>query len=267
MLSLSDLAQLAAVTKQLAKRELLSRFKQISHDTKLDGSLITQADLVMQQSMQSALASAWPHINFLGEEMSPDSQLGLLNDTKQGLWVLDPLDGTMNFSMGIPFFSVSLALLWDKKIQAGVVYDPIRDECFTALQGQGAYLNGQRFDLSALAQVEQLRVGTVDYKRLPTKLATQLINNPPYQSQRSFGSVALDWCWLAAGRGQVYVHGKQNLWDYAAGALILSEAGGYACTLEGEPVFNASLQPRSAVLAINQHLFTIWCQYLRRAMN
>ena len=93
------------------------------------------------------------------------------------------------------------------------------------------------------------------------------MTNPPYQSHRSYGSVALDWCWLAAGRGQVYVHGKQNLWDYAAGSLIFSEAGGFACTLDGEPVFNASLQPRSAVLAINQHLFTLWRQYLHDAMT
>jgi myo-inositol-1(or 4)-monophosphatase len=74
--------------------------------------------------------------------------------------------------------------------------------------------------------------------------------------------VALDWCWLAAARGDVYLHGRQNLWDFAAGSLILEEAGGVSSTLDGEPVFNGSLQPRSAVIAINQNLYDQWYGFL-----
>ena len=117
--------------------------------------------------------------------------------------------------------------------------------------------------LEAMRDIDTITIGLVDFKRLAPELASKLATSPPYKSQRSFGSVALDWCWLAAGRGDVYVHGKQKLWDYAAGGLILSEAGGVAATLQSEPVYNGSLEPRSAVLAINQKLFEKWLHYLQ----
>jgi myo-inositol-1(or 4)-monophosphatase len=198
----------------------------------------------------------------LGEEMTLSEQQRLLTETTTGLWLVDPLDGTMNYRNGVPFFAVSVALLVRHEIVLGVVYDPSRDECFTALHGLGAWLNEQPLNLRQQVQPEKMLVGLVDFKRLPPALAQRLATQPPYQSQRSFGSVALDWCWLAAGRAQVYVHGKQNLWDYTAGALVFAEAGGYACTLQGEPVFNGELAPRSAVLAVNQQHFRQWCKYL-----
>jgi len=93
-------------------------------------------------------------------------------------------------------------------------------------------------------------------------LATRLAAHPPYGSQRSLGSVVLDWCWVATGRCHAYLHGKQNLWDYAAGNLILLEAGGYAQTLEGEQVFSGDLTPRSAVSALDETLFQQWRAYV-----
>ena len=93
-------------------------------------------------------------------------------------------------------------------------------------------------------------------------MAARIASQPPYSSQRSFGGVALDWCWLAAGRYHLYLHGKQNLWDYAAGYLIFTEVGGNACTLESEPVYDFSLKPRSAVAALDGQLFEEWCKYL-----
>ncbi|UCE77444.1 MAG: inositol monophosphatase, partial [Gammaproteobacteria bacterium] len=78
-----------------------------------------------------------------------------------------------------------------------------------------------------------------------------------------FGAVALDWCWLAAGRCHVYLHGQQKLWDYAAGCLILQEAGGQAVTLEGDPVFVPSLTPRSAAAALDPDIFRQWIDWLR----
>lgn len=102
----------------------------------------------------------------------------------------------------------------------------------------------------------------VDYKRLPATLAETLASKPPYSSQRSFGSVALDFCWLAAGRAHVYLHGRHNLWDYAAGLTILHEAGGHAITLEGEREPPLSLQPRSTAAALDEGLFREWCSTL-----
>ena len=102
----------------------------------------------------------------------------------------------------------------------------------------------------------------IDLKRFFLELAGCLVVSLPYKSQRSFGAVALDWCWLAAGRCHVYLHGKQKLWDYAAGCLILAEAGGSAVTLEGEPVFKPTLEPRSAAAALDPELFAQWKAWL-----
>ena len=260
---LPDLESLMEIVKLAAAQELLPRFARIHQHIKQDGSIVTEADYAMQHTLQAALQSRWPHIAFLGEEMSAPQQEQILRDSLHGVWIVDPLDGTSNFSLGIPCFAVSIALIVNSQIELGLVYDPVRDECFHAQRGQGARLNEKVLQLDALRDNETMTIGLVDFKRLVPALATKLATNPPYKSQRSFGSVALDWCWIAAGRGDVYVHGNQKLWDYAAGQVILSEAGGVAATLQGEPVYNGSLAPRSAVLAINQLLFERWQRYLQ----
>ena len=143
-----------------------------------------------------------------------------------------------------------------------MVYDPCRREFFQALPGQGAWLNGQplgrRRPFTALAK----GIGLVDYKRLPRALALRLAESPPYGSQRSFGSVALDFCWVAAGRVHVYLHGRHDLWDYAAGLSILHEAGGHSVTLEGQRNPPLGLQPRSTAAALDEDLFREWCAWL-----
>ena len=245
-----------------ASQELVTRFQRVTQELKADGSIITEADLAMQKSLSEKLSSHWPEIPFLGEEMTKQEQDALLSSTEQGLWVVDPIDGTSNFSLGIPFYAVSVAFIKDNLVQLGVVYDPSRDECFHAIRGEGAYLNGKRLDLIDSTDVDRITIAEIDFKRLTPELAQKIVANPPYKSQRSFGSVALDWCWLAAGRGDVYLHGRQNLWDFAAGTLILEEAGGVSSTLEGESVFNGTLEPRSAVIAINQNLFDQWYGFL-----
>ena len=261
--AIPDLDTLIGIVKTAAAQELLPRFARIHQHIKLDGSIVTEADYAMQQALQNALQSRWPHIAFLGEEMPATQQEQILRDSPHGVWIVDPLDGTSNFSLGIPCFAVSVALIRHGRIELGLVYDPVRDECFVAQRGQGARLNEMTLQLEAMRDIDTITIGLVDFKRLAPELASKLATSPPYKSQRSFGSVALDWCWLAAGRGDVYVHGKQKLWDYAAGGLILSEAGGVAATLQSEPVYNGSLEPRSAVLAINQKLFEKWLHYLQ----
>jgi myo-inositol-1(or 4)-monophosphatase len=260
---LPDLETLVGIVKQAARCELLPRFARLEQHIKQDGSIVTEADHAMQEALQNALHTRWPGIAFLGEEMPASQQQAILQDTTAGVWVVDPLDGTSNFSVGIPCFAVSVALIIEGRVELGLVYDPVRDECFTAGRGAGAHLNGEVLSLAGLQEHDRLTIGLVDFKRLDAGLAARLASAPPYKSQRSFGSVALDWCWIAAARGDVYVHGRQKLWDYAAGQLILGEAGGYASTLDGEPVYNATLSPRSAVLAINQALFDKWLHYLQ----
>jgi myo-inositol-1(or 4)-monophosphatase len=177
--------------------------------------------------------------------------------------VLDPLDGTSNFAAGIPCFSVSLALLRQGRCALGLVYDPLRDECFRAVRGGGAFLNGARLGPRDTARSLDRAIAAVDFKRLPPDLAAHLAARPPYASQRSFGSVALDWCWVAAGRFHIYLHGKQFLWDYAAGHLILDEAGGRSSTLAGGEVFALSVDPSSAVAGLSPALFEQWFAWLQ----
>jgi myo-inositol-1(or 4)-monophosphatase len=106
-------------------------------------------------------------------------------------------------------------------------------------------------------------IAMVDFKRLKPELAATLAAHQPFGSQRNFGSSALDWCWLADGRFHVYLHGGQKLWDYAAGCLILAEAGGKALTLDGEEVIAPGLLPRSVVATLDLELYQIWTAWVR----
>lgn len=218
-------------------------------ERKEDNSFLTQTDLALQQIISERLQQADASIPVLGEEMSPELQQQLLETGS--CWLLDPLDGTSNFTHGIPVYAVSLALLHQGEVVAGMVFDPNRQELFTAVRGQGAWLNDTPLVRNLAEGPAQLghAMAVIDTKRLPDVLAQAIATAHPYHSQRSFGSVALDWCWLAAGRIQTYVHGKQKLWDYSAGALIAREAGVLTQTLQGEDILHPplTLTPRSAV--------------------
>ncbi|HXU93652.1 MAG TPA: inositol monophosphatase family protein, partial [Gallionella sp.] len=106
-------------------------------------------------------------------------------------------------------------------------------------------------------------LANVDLKRLDTKLVTRLASDPPYSSQRNFGASALDWCYTAAGRYDVYLHGGQKLWDYAAGVLILSEAGGHACCIESDDCVQDDVWQRSVIAARDERLFEQWKNWIR----
>jgi len=255
--------KLARIVREIADRELPARFSCQSGSRKADGSLVTEADLVMQSALAETLQRHWPDIDILGEEMDAATQQKALQQAGTGVWCIDPLDGTSNFSIGVPYYAVSVALLRNNQVEMGVVYDPSRGECFTAVRTQGAWLNGQRLQGQQLSTPLSQGIALVDLKRISGELASRLAASPPYKSQRSFGAVALDWCWLAAGRCHVYLHGQQKLWDYAAGCLILLEAGGSAVTLDGGPVFSPTLQPRSAAAALDPAIFSQWTEWLQ----
>lgn len=272
---LPALHELRDLVRAAAREELLPRFAVVQHHVKHDGSLLTEADLAMQQRLRRELATRWPQYDFLGEEMHSDEH-DLLTAVAQGrasllerqatsgLWCLDPLDGTSNFASGIPFFAVSLALLIERESRLGLVYDPVRDECFMALRAEGAWLNDGRLG----GEIQPRRVlkrciACVDFKRLDRGLAARLGGEPPYGSQRNFGASSLEWCWLADGRFHLYLHGGQKLWDFAAGSLILQEAGGLATDLHGEPVFRLGLEPRSVVAVREAEIMPAWHEWIR----
>lgn len=230
----------------------------VASQAKSDGSIVTAVDHALQQALSDMLHRRWPQIGFLGEEMAAERQRALLAAGDKPMWCLDPLDGTTNYAAGVPFYSVSLALLENRRPAVGIVYDPERRECFAAVRGAGARFNGQPLQSLAIPGALRDALALVDFKRLPSALATQLVKAQPYRSQRNFGSCALEWCWLAAGRVHVYLHGGMRLWDHAAGSLILEEAGGRACTLDGAELDYGVASPQSVVAALQPGLHRQW---------
>ncbi len=257
----SEADYVARLLRQTAATVLLPRWPGIRGQRKADGSLMTAADLAAQDYLAEALARDFPNIPLLSEEMSGAEQSALLQETEGLLWVLDPLDGTTNYAAGFPVFAISLALIERDQVVLGVVLDPVRDECFTAVRGQGALLNGQAIRACAAASRLENCVAVVDLKRLPEAQILRLSRQRCFGSQRNLGAVALEWCWLGAGRFHLYLHGGQRLWDYAAGRLIAEESGAVARQLALDrltPRQGVSLEPCLAVAAANTALLQDW---------
>lgn len=249
------------LVKQVANEEILPRFNKTGYEIKNDGSLLTEADLATDKRIQEGLAALHPDIPFLSEEMPAEQQAALVKESKQ-LWCLDPLDGTSNFAAGLPLFATSLALFQNGEVVLACTYDPVRDEMFSAVKGQGAWLNNKPLQCKPSGFELKRCTAIVDFKRLSSTLAQNILQTPPFKSQRNLGSCVMEWAWMAANRGHVYLHGGMKLWDLAAGTLILEEAGGYACTLEGETVFRPAMIPRSVIISPDKELFDAWKSYL-----
>jgi len=251
------------LVREVAQQEVIPRFLRVRHALKDDGSLFSEADLAAQHY----LAERLPEIRkdpIIGEEMSRSEQLAGWESGDDGLWCIDPIDGTTNFINGIPWFAVSLAWLRGGKTRLAVTYNPITDEMFYAREGHGAYLNGRRLPLRRVTADIARAVADVDFKRIPKELADRIAVDPPYFSQRNFGCSTLEWCNLAAGRLDLYLHGGQMLWDYAAGSLILREAGGQVCTLAEDDFDAAEVWRRPVVAALDPQVFADWKNWLRR---
>lgn len=253
-----DINKIEDIIKTVSKEVLMPYFSKVQAQTKSDGSLITQADIEVQDCIKSELLKYFPEYGFFAEELSEDELNSFFLKNHSGYWCLDPIDGTSNFASTLPYFSISLALIINGQTVFGLIYDPVRDECFTALKGEGAKLNSRAIIRPKVPETLKECLAIVDFKRLPAELSVKLVSQAPYRSQRSFGSVALDWCWLAMGRVDIYLHAKQMLWDYAAGLLIAEESGCVSCTMDGEAVFKESLVPRKVIASTNDVLQKQW---------
>jgi len=255
------LERVIETVREVATREVMPRYLKVAYRRKSDGSLFTEADLAAQEALLRALPGIVP-CPMLAEEMTRESQAESWIGGEAGLWCVDPIDGTSNFVNGVPYFAVSVALMRRGRSVLGVVYDPVADEVFYAEKGAGAFLNGERLPIKQ--HVPELRdaMAEVEFKRLPASLSRELVAAPPYSSQRSFGASTLEWCYAAAGRFDVYLHGGQKLWDYAAGSLIMAEAGGSMCTLSNEDFWADDLWQRSVIAALNPRLFEDWKRWI-----
>lgn len=247
--------------REVGRVEVMPRYLKVAHARKDDGSLFTEADLAAQKALIERLQAIAPY-PVLGEEMDDATHKRLWDEGRDGLWCVDPIDGTTNFVSGMPFFAMSIALLKQGRPVLGVVYDPQADECFHAIAGEGAFLDGDRLPLKTAPTSLDRCIAGVDFKRIPRALAGRLAAEHPYSSQRNLGASTLDWCYLAAGRFYVYLHGGQKLWDYAAGALILEEAGGRVGQIDGGEFWQGDPWTRSVLAANTPELFEQWRAWL-----
>lgn len=261
-MALPPLDRVMAAVRRVGDEVVLPCFSKVAYTRKADGSVLTEADLASQETLRRELA-ATADCPLLGEEMSAEEQRRSWEAGVEGLWCVDPIDGTSNFVSGLGYFCVSVAFLRGGRPLLGVVYAPALGEMFHAEAGRGAFLDGVRLPLAPGAPTMREAVAGIDFKRLPKKLATALATEPPFHSQRNFGSGALDWCYLAAGRFDLYLHGGQQVWDYAAGCLVLQEAGGKMCTLAGGDFWAGDIWRKSVVATSSGTLYADWLCWIR----
>ncbi|WP_225748330.1 inositol monophosphatase family protein [Eikenella sp. Marseille-P7795] len=259
------LTRLTELVREVAQTAVMPRFLNAAVSTKSDGSRLTEADL----HAQALFAERLPQLiacPMLGEEMSADEQLAMWRRHAQsGLWVVDPIDGTNNFINGLPHFALSVAYVRHGRSRLGAIFHPMMREMFAAEHGRGASLNGQSLPLRHAPKRLKEAIAGVEVKYLRSgKLASRMQTLHPFGSQRSMGASTLDWCYLAAGRYDLYLHGGQKLWDYAAGALIYEEAGGRLATLEGDSFWSGEhVFKRSVIAGLQPDLFERWLAWIR----
>ncbi len=251
--------------REVARREIIPRYLKVAHRRKSDGSLFTEADIAAQEALAARLKRLLD-VPIVAEEMTAAEQAEQWLQGAEGLWCVDPIDGTSNFVNGLPYFAVSVALMKRGRSVLGVVYDPVADEMFSAAAGGGAHLDGEPLPIKERVPKLGRALASVDLKRVGARLAGELAAHPPYASQRNFGASTLEWCYTAAGRFDVYLHGGQKLWDYAAGSLILAESGGRMCTLTHDDFWADDLWKRSVVAALDPGLFEEWKTWLRQRL-
>jgi myo-inositol-1(or 4)-monophosphatase len=213
---------------------LLLRFfeRRVKIEYKGDVDLVTEADRASEKLIVARLRSRWPGHDVLAEE-------GTRSDSGSDYrWYVDPLDGTTNFAHGFPVFCVSLGLERKGERVAGVLYDPTRDELFSAEKGSGAFLNGARIRVSQVAGLEESLVAT----GFPSHKRHQNPNIHFYHQVtlrthgvRRAGSAALDLAGVASGRFDAFWEFNLNPWDTAAGVLLVEEAGGQVTRFDGAP--------------------------------
>ena len=192
------------------------------------GDFVTSADLNSENTIIKVLQKAYPEIKIISEETNPDIKF----NKYEKKWIIDPLDGTLNFLHGLPHFAISIALMIKEEIISGIIYDPIKDELFWAEKGVGAFLNDKRIRVSGRNQLKDALVSTgIPWKGMESshKNYLKILENIMKNSSgiRRFGAAALDLAYVAAGRYDAFWEFNLKTWDIAAGSLIVKEAGGY----------------------------------------
>lgn len=227
--------------------------------TKGPADYVTMVDLKVQNFLKDELARMYPDYQFMGEEGSSHTF-----DLSRPVWILDPIDGTTNLTHGYPECAVSLGLAARGEIQAGIVYNPFTSQLFTALKGKGAFENGRPIHTTSVQTLEEslIEIGTSPYNKKSASVLFDTVRRIFLEVQdiRRCGSAAMALCNVAKGIAEAYFEPVLNPWDYAAGSLILSEAGGLSTDMGGRPL--AFSAPSSFLAANGEAVHGILLPYM-----
>ena len=233
--------QINIITKACLKasRFLIRDFGEIENlqvSKKGPGDFVTSADRRTEKILIDELQKAHPEYGIITEET------GIINKSNlKNRWIIDPIDGTMNFLNGIPQFAISIGYEEDGEIKCGVIFNPIMNEMFCAEKGNGAFLNNKRIRVSNKKNLKDAIVVTGGPKgasKIREKIFSEYVNiSNNVSNVRKFGSAALDMAYVACGRFDAYWQREINYWDIAAGIIILKEAGGFVNFFEEDTNF------------------------------
>ena len=213
----------------------MNRIDTLNVSEKSQNDYVSEVDYRAEQEIISTISRAYPDHAILAEES------GATNNTSECQWIIDPLDGTTNYLRGYPQYSVSIALKYRGKLEHGVVYDPLRDEIFSASRGQGAQLNDRKIRVTNRRSLEGALLGTgIPFRPdqdLDAYIETLRVLLPNTAGVRRAGSAALDLSYVAAGRLDGFWEFGLRPWDMAAGCLIIQESGGIVTDTDGSDNF------------------------------
>jgi myo-inositol-1(or 4)-monophosphatase len=239
MKSISANLNIMIKAAEKASRALIRDFGEIEKlqvSIKGPTDFVSNADLKAEKIIIEELKKARPEYSIISEEDGSES-----NKDKKSTWIIDPIDGTTNFLHGVPHFAISIALKFENEIISGLIYDPIKDEMFYAEKNNGSFFNNQRIRVSKKKEINVCLFATGGkYK-----------NEIDLPIRRS-GSAALDLAYVAAGRYDGYFQNELNLWDVAAGIIILKEAGGLINEIDLSQ--NKNIPIRASSMAINEKM-------------
>lgn len=227
-----DIIKVQEIVREAAK---LFKDRKAAGHVKVKGAcdFVTEVDISVQSFIQTSLSKLYPEIQFLGEEKDNDEI-----DMDKMTWILDPVDGTTNLMHDFHFSAISLALMSEREVVLGVVYNPYLDEMFYAEKGKGAFLNGDPIHVSEESDFGRslIIIGTSSYykKEADENFDLFLRIFKECLDVRRTGSAVLDITYVACGRAEAFLEKHIKIWDYAAAMIILREAGGEICTYEGD---------------------------------
>ncbi|MGB0498800.1 MAG: inositol monophosphatase family protein [Rubricella sp.] len=244
-----------------AARALARDFGEVENlqvSAKAAGDFVSRADIRAEEVVRETLMEARPNYGWLGEESEPVEGT---DPTRR--WIVDPIDGTTNFLHGLPHWAISIALQHRKEIVAAVIYDPAKDEMFTAEKGDGAFLNDRRIRVSARREmIESIFATGLPYggrSDLPDTLKDLAQLLPQTAGVRRWGAASLDLAYVAAGRYDGFWERELKPWDIAAGLLLVREAGG----LTAPVVEGADILTGKGLIAANDQLFDRFAAIIR----